>query len=270
MRVHRGWDDNEELANRNEGGGDLRRLEDHEDFVTGVLLGEPFGRELHWLQNAGQWVECGGNDCQHCDEGVGRSLRFWVNIFTLAIGNGEKVSEKPHKIEVFETSKRGFKNIIAAKKKYGLSKAALEIKRSGGKGDTETTYNVMYDTAVSDLPEETQAAIKGAELVDLDDLAKRLNKKDGDDEFARGSSQKGAKGAKGNAGSGDKTIDDKATGEILALLKPLGKDGAIEILTRFGVKRASDLKMSQVEAVIEAARAAADSGDDEDEDDPFA
>lgn len=265
MRVHRGWDENEELANRNEGGGDLRRLEDHDDFATGVLLGEPFGRELHWLQAAGQWVECGGDGCQHCAEGISRSLKFWVNMFTLAIGNGEKVSEKPNKIEVFETSKRGFKNIVTAKKKYGLSKAALEIKRSGGKGDTETTYNVFYDTAVSELPEETQEAIKSAELVDLEDLAKRLGKKKDDDEFARGSSQKTASGNK----SADKPIDDKSTGDILGLLKPLGKEGASEILGKFNVKRVSDLKMSQVEAVIEAARAAAGS-DDEDEDDPFA
>lgn len=267
-----GWDECEELAEK-DGGGDFRRLEDDEDFCIGVFLGAPYGRRLHWDQAAGQFHECEATKddpaCVYCDDGLNLSKKFWINFVTLATGTGdsnEKRKDGPGVVEVLELSSRGIKQVLRAKAKYrGLDSWTFEVKRQGAKGDTETTYTVLPDTQISELDEATAALIEGAEPVELKQLAARLNA--GGDDDSDDKPRRKAKPRRESKPKADAAIDAQTAGELSARLRALDKPDAIGLMKKFGIRKLAELKQSQFAKFVQELSEL--EGADDDDDDTF-
>jgi len=266
-----GWDECEELAEK-DGGGDFRRLEDDEDFCIGVFLGAPYGRRLHWDQAAGQFHECEATKddtaCVYCDDGLNLSKKFWMNFLTLATGTGDsnqKRKDGPAVVEVLELSSRGIKQVLRAKAKYrGLDSWTFEVKRQGAKGDTETTYTVLPDTQITELDEATASLIENAEPVDLKQLAARLNA-GGDADDDGKPRRKASKPRRDPKPRADANIDQQTAGELSARLRALDKADAAALGKKFGIRKLGDLKQSQFAAFVQELselEGADDDGDD--------
>jgi hypothetical protein len=239
--VYRGWGEVEEGAKGD--GGDFRRLGGHDDFVSGILVGEPYGRVIHYDQSTDTWSDCTGKGCAGCARGLAKNKRFWLNLFCLSEGTGQTAKDGTFKMEVLETSSRGIQNMIPALKKFAQDEWSFEIRRQGAKGDTKTTYNVLPDKKIEDLPADTLKAFRAAEEIDLDALNERL---------------KGGGGG-GSApgedlppmGKDAPALDVKAKAEVANMLKPFGTQGAREALAKVGVKTVSELKPSDLPKLFE-------------------
>ena len=241
-----GWDDCGEMAQR-DGGGDIRRLEGDGDFATGVVLGQPYGRKLHWTGET--FVTCEGDGCKYCADVLAISKKFWLNWFCIAVGNGDNTSERPNVLEVLEVSSKGLKSFLASKKKYGFEKNAFECKRDGVK--LKTTYNVLPDVLVEDLDPDVKAKLDAASenLVDLPALAKRFAEGGGDDDD-RGGSSKPAAGASRAKQSGGK-IDSETAGDIAARLRVIDRGVARELLKQYGANSVGQLPADRVAGFLQ-------------------
>ena len=85
------------------------------------------------------FVKCTGNDCVCCRE-TRTSLRMFVPVFNL----------KTNQVEIWGRGMTEIKAIMNLIDKYGkkfgdLYNCVFEIKRNGGKGDTNTSYSILFE-----------------------------------------------------------------------------------------------------------------------------
>lgn len=74
------WEKSKNLADRHsEGAGPWLRLANDGDKTVGVFLGDPFPREVHFVE---RYVTCTGASCPHCGDGKRPSLRVAINFHT--------------------------------------------------------------------------------------------------------------------------------------------------------------------------------------------
>ena len=244
------WDKSKELADRHsEGAGPWLRLANDGDKAVGVFLGDPFPREVHFVE---RYVACTGASCPHCGDGKRPSLRVAINFLT-----GKE-------LRVFEMGTVTFKDLLKVRDKYGLDKWSFEVERHGETGDPKTTYSILPEERLS---EQQLADIKKLELHDLRKLYEEAGPDD-DDGATKGG--KTASKAKGDAG---KTVDAKTANSLVVVLKSLPREATDRFLAKFGISRVKDIPASRVqEAVklIDALEAEAKTGKPAEPVDPFA
>jgi len=156
MPTYNSWESATEAAEKFESGIFLS-LKDDGSKVIGVFVGEPFAREVHWVDN--KYVDCAGSDCKCCRDGERKSLRVSINFYDM--------TDKTVKIWEFGASI--FKDIVKVKKKYGLEGQAYEIERHGKPKDPKTTYSILPEGGK--LSKEEVDVINAVPLHDPQDLA---------------------------------------------------------------------------------------------------
>ena len=142
------------------------RLEEDGDRALVFFAGEPYHRYVYWDgQQTREWSEgCGQK----------KTLRVAMNVILCDIED-DKLEIK--EVRVIEQGKRFFKNVSKRDKKDGIRDWIFEIERSGGKGDTDTTYDIDAEYELSDKEWEKLMSVK---LIDLEQLYAELGGGDDD------------------------------------------------------------------------------------------
>lgn len=243
------WEKSKQLADRHsEGAGPWLRLVNDGDKAVGVFLGDPYPREVHFVE---RYVKCAGASCPHCAEGKKPSLRVAINFYT-----GKEV-------KVFEMGTVVFKDLLKVRDKYGLDKWSFEIQRNGEAGNPKTTYSILPEER---LTEKQLAELKKLELHDLQKLYESA------DAGAGGEDLKSFDKARDEAQGG--TVDAKTASSMVVILKALPKEATDRFLKTFGIQRVRDLPAASVKeaiALLDRLEAEAKKGASSSEEiDPFA
>ena len=107
------------------------RLEEDGDRASVFFAGEPYSRYVYWDgQQFREWHE-------NC--GQKKVLRVAMNAILCDIAD-DKLEILG--VKVIEQGKRFFQDVSRRDKKYGIHNCIFEVERSGGKGDTDTTYDI--------------------------------------------------------------------------------------------------------------------------------
>lgn len=234
------------------------RLEEDGDRATVFFAGEPFARYVYWDgQQTREWTEgCGQK----------KNLRVAMNVIACDISEGKLDIIG---MKVLEQGKRFFQNVSKRDKKYGIYNWVFEVERSGGKGDTDTTYDIDAEYELSDKEREKLLSMK---LFDLEDFYDELGGEDGDKE--KSTQPKKADKAEEDEG-GDDVISDEQRKELVELFKTLDdpEGEGKKFCKEFGIDKVKNLPKSKFRKAlkyIDKLVAGANSGADEDDDDsPF-
>lgn len=203
------WDQTAELAKRHEqSGGNWLKLAGDGDKAVLVFLGEPFPREVCFVDGNYQPV-----DEKLKAQGVKVSLRVAINVALF----------DTKEVKVLEQGVVFFKDLVRVKEKYGLERWAFEVQRHGAAKDPKTSYSILPEHQLSD---EQRRAFAALPLHDLDKLYA------GETDEAQGSGQ---------------VIDPKEAQELAAQLKALRREAVDRFLEQFGIQRIKDLSISQLE-----------------------
>lgn len=254
----RGWDTGKEMADSASGGGKFLSLKDDGDKATIVFIGEPFARLVFWDQEAQTYHDADSDEGKafgdnHPDKKP--SFRASINCLVLASGNGDKIAPD-ERVAIFEGGVNWFNDLVKCKTKYGLGVWSFELERSGKKGDTKTTYSILPDKKIVDVPGLAEKIVAAVEY--------NLEDPNSDD------AQSPAASAAGGSSNGVITDEDSKT--LITGLKALDRSELDAFLTEFGVKRIKELPSSKL---ADAAKWVADRSKpaataDEPEVDPFA
>jgi len=205
MGVH-GVDAAKKMAEEHEAAsaGKFIKLADDGDKVVVAFIGEPYAREVVWIEDAeGKRKPEEYNESKHDKKrDKPRMLVSW-NVYDF----------EQEKVRVYEQGVTFFRTWLQADEKYGRTKWAFEIKRNGAKGSTKTTYSVFPER---ELKADEIAALEKLDLYNLEDGTDSLG---GDDNS-------------GSNGSGA-VIDADTANVLIADLKALRDGGKAEVLTAF-------------------------------------
>ena len=216
------WQQTEEMAKKHEQGGSLwLKLANHGDKVVVVFLGEPFPREVCFLD--GKYLPY---DDKAKALGGKPSLRVALNV---ALYDTKEV-------KVLEQGVVFFKDLVQVRDKYGLEKWAFEVQRHGAAKDPKTTYSILPE---HQLTGEQRQAFQGLPLYDLEKLYSESPEPD-----AGGAPAEPANQPPRTAGG---TVDPKVAQSFAAQLKAMPRDAVDRFLQRFGIQRIKDLPAAHVE-----------------------
>ena len=232
------------------------RLEEDGDRATVFFAGAPYSRYVYWDgQQTREWTE----DC-----GQKKTLRVAMNVILCSVTDGELEIVG---VKVLEQGKRFYQNVSKRDKKYGVRDWIFEIERSGGKGDTDTTYDIDAEYELSDKQREKLMAVK---LIDLEQLYAELGGGDGD-------KKKRSQPVKEEAEEEDEednTISAEQRKELVELFKTLDdpEGEGKKFCKEFGVDRVRNLPKSKFKRALkymDRLIAKPGNGDDDDDDSPF-
>jgi len=235
------WDRTEEMAKRHDQGSSTwLKLTDDGDKAVVVFLGEPYPREVVFLDGKYEpFTE------EHKAKGHKPSLRVAFNVALF----------ETKEVKVLEQGVVFFKQLLQVRSKRSLTEWAFEIERHGAARDKNTTYSILPEHK---LTPEQQAEFKALPLHDLEKL------------------YSGEEGGGGEFGSYDKksdgVVDPKTAQAIVQSLKALPREAVDRFLQKFGIGRVKDLPASHVEkarAFVESLASELSSKDDGGDIDPF-
>ncbi len=236
------WDRTQELAKQHDqDAGHWLKLQNNGDRALVVFLGEPFPREVCFIDN--KYVTFTD---KLKTEGYRSSLRIAFNVALL----------DTKEVKVLELGVVFFKDVVAVREKYGLEKWAFEVKRNGAPKDPKTTYSILPERQLT--PEEQRAV--GA-LV-LHDLEKLYSERPVEDKPLNSFDKKAAQ-----------SVDPKTAQGIYVALKSLPREAVNRFLAKFGIEKVKDLPTSQLErakAYVEILLEETSSSQARPEKDPFA
>jgi len=235
------WDRTEEMAKEHDQGGSTwLKLTNDKDKAVIVFLGEPYPREVVFLD---------GRYTPFTDDlkakGHKASLRVALNV---ALYDSKEV-------KVFEQGVVFFKQLLQMRSKRALNEWAFEVQRHGAAKDPKTTYAILPEHK---LTEEEQAELEALPRHDLE----KLYVDDGAESL----------GSYDRKGSG--VVDPKTAQTIVQSLKALPREAVDRFCEKFGIARIKDLPAVQVDkaqAFVEALETEFNGKDDNAaEIDPFA
>ena len=236
------WDRTEEMAKRHDQGSSTwLKLTDDGDKAVVVFLGEPYPREVVFLDGR---YELFTEELRA--KGHRPSLRI---AFNVALYDTKEV-------KVLEQGVVFFKQLLQIRSKRSLDEWAFEVERHGAARDKNTTYSILPEHKLT--PEE-QAEFQALPLHDLE----KLYSGESGDGDALGSYDRKADGV----------VDPKTAQGMVQALKALPREAVDRFCRKFGVSRIKDLPAAQVDkaqAFVEALDAEFNGKADEDEIDPFA
>lgn len=208
------WDRTEEMAKRHDQGGSTwLKLADDGDKEVVVFLGEPYPREVVFLDGKYEpFTE------EHKAKGHKASLRVAVNVALF----------ESKEVKVLEQGVVFFKQLLQIRSKRKLDEWAFEVERHGAARDKNTTYTLLPEHK---LTPEQQAEFQALPLHDLE----KLYSGEGGDDL--GSYDK----------KSDAVVDPKTAQAIVQALKTLPREAVDRFCQKFGVSRVKDLPASQVE-----------------------
>lgn len=222
------WDKSKQLADRHsEGAGPWLRLANDSDKAVGVFLGDPYPREVHFVE---RYVKCVGASCTHCADGKKPSLRVSINFYT-----GKEV-------KVFEMGTVAFQSLLTVRDKFGLDKWSFEVQRHGAAGDPKTTYTLLPEERLSDKQ------LADLKKLELQDLQKLYESSEAASAGSGGEDLKSFDKARGGAKGG--TVDAKTASSMVVILKSLPKESTERFLKTFAVQRVRDLPAARVEEAV--------------------
>ncbi|HHH31716.1 MAG TPA: hypothetical protein ENK57_25665 [Polyangiaceae bacterium] len=236
------WDRTEEMAKQHDQGSSTwLKLADDGDKEVVVFLGEPFPREVVFLD---------GRYTPFTEElrakGHKASLRVALNV---ALYDSKEV-------KILEQGVVFFKQLVQLRSKRSLTEWAFEIERHGAARDKNTTYTILPEHK---LTAEQQAEFQALPLHDLEQLYS-----EGDEGGGLGSYDR----------KSDGVVDPKTAQAIVHALKALPREAVERFCEKFGVTRIKDLPAAQVDKAqvfVEALEAEINGKDNSsDEIDPFA
>jgi hypothetical protein len=215
------WAQTAELAKRHDTGGQWLRLQNDGDKTKVVFLGEPYPREVYFVDNKYHLASPSLRA-----EGHRVSLRI---AFAVALLDTREV-------KVFEQGLGFFKDLLEVKEKYGLDRWAFQIKRIGAAKDPKTKYSILPERQLS--PDE-HALFRSLRAPNLRDLYT-------DGPSASGTQATGATnttphgtaagGATSPSFAGAPTFIDPHTGQqLVGALKMLPRESIDRFLAHFGV-----------------------------------
>jgi len=208
------WDRTEEMAKRHDQGGSTwLKLADDGDKEVVVFLGEPYPREVVFLDGK---YEPFTEELQA--KGHKASLRVAVNVALF----------ETKEVKVLEQGVVFFKQLLQIRSKRKLDEWAFEVERHGAARDKNTTYTLLPEHK---LTPEQQAEFQALPLHDLEKLYS-----------GEGGGELGSYDKKSDA-----VVDPKKAQAIVQALKTLPREAVDRFCQKFGISRVKDLPASQVE-----------------------
>ena len=234
------------------------RLEEDGDRATVFFSGVPYSRYVYWDgQQTREWTEgCGQK----------KNLRVAMNVVLCNVTDGELEIVG---VKVLEQGKRFFQDVSRRDKKYGIHNWIFEVERSGGKGDTDTTYDIDAEYELSDKQREKLMAVK---LIDLEELYDELSGGNGD---KKKRSQPVKEEEAEEEDDEDDAISAEQRKELVEMFKTLPdpEGEGKKFCKEFGIDKVKNLpkkKFKKALKYIDKLTAAAKSGaNDDDDDSPF-
>ena len=207
------WQQTEEMAKKHDQSSSTwLRLANDGDRAVVVVLGDPFPREVVFIDN--KYVVLTEKLKAEGNKG---SLRVAFNVAMF----------DTKEVKVLEQGVVFFKDLNQVREKYGLTKWAFEIRRSGAAKDPKTTYSILPEHQLS--PAQQQEFQKLA----LHDLVA----------VYQGASAEEAKPAT--------PIDDKTAQSITVVLKSLPKEAVERFCKKLGVTRIREIPAAQMQMAID-------------------
>ena len=211
------------------------RLEEDGDKALVFFAGEPYSRYVYWDgQQTREWSEgCGQK----------KTLRVAQNIVLCDI---EDDKLEIIGVKVLEQGKRFFQNVSKRDKKYGIHNWVFEVERSGGKGDTDTTYDIDAEYELSDKEREKLMSVT---LIDLEQLYAELAS---DGVKKQRKPDKSPKYDDSEESEDDALIDKEELGELIKMFRTL-EDPEVagrKFCEEFGLKKVKDLRKSQLKKAL--------------------
>lgn len=210
------WDRTEEMAKRHDQGSSTwLKLADDGDKAVVVFLGEPYPREVVFLDGKYEpFTE------EHKPKGHKPSLRVAFNVALF----------ETKEVKVLEQGVVFFKQLLQVRAKRSLADWAFEIERHGAARDKNTTYSILPEHK---LTPEQQAEFQALPLQDLEKLYS------GDESGGR---ELGSYDRKS-----DGVLDPKTAQAIVQSLKALPREAVDRFLQKFGISRIKDLPAAHVD-----------------------
>lgn len=219
-----GWKQAEEAAEKAKGGKFIR-LENDGDKVTVALPfcgpnpdDEPVVRDVIWDDKEEKQVPF---SAEHKQAGKEPMSRFLFNAYDA----------EADELRILEIGVSTFKELLAARDKYGMDKF-YEIRRFGAARSKKTKYKILFD---SDISEAQKARIT------------ELSKEKHDLSLDHDSDTKQKKTATTGTDSSSSLISEAAVADLLPKLKALPDERRRAFLTEFAIKKARDLKSTDLE-----------------------
>ncbi len=249
-----GWDTGKKMAEDASTGGRFLNLKDDGDKAIIAFVGDPFSRLVYWDQKEGQYLDAesdGGKAFADNNPDKKPSFRASINCYVLQTGNGKNMADD-ERVAMFENGVTWFNDLVKCKEKYGLGIWLFEMERSGKAKDPKTTYSILPDKKIEDVPGLAEK-IKAAKLFDL----ANPNAKD-DDAPAGGSKSNGV-------------VSDDQSAKLIAELKTLDRSELDKFLNTFEIKRVKELPTGKLDAAFAwiTERKPGESKTEEKEVDPF-
>lgn len=224
-----GWDVGQKMADDASVGGKFLSLKDDGDKCIIAFLGDPHSRLVFWDTKEEQYIDAESDEGKayadnHADKKP--SFRASINCFVLQTGNKSGYTDD-ERVAMFENGVTWFNDLIKCKTKYGLGVWLFEMERKGKAKDPKTTYSVLPDKKIADVPGLADK-ISAAKLHDL------ANPNASDDDDSKGKTNSAS-------GSSNGVISDENSKALIADLKTLDRAKLDEFLNTFGIKRVKEL-----------------------------
>ena len=226
-----GWSTGQQMADDASVGGKFLSLKDDGDKCVIAFLGEPHSRLVFWDTKSEQYIDADSDEGKayadnHADKKP--SFRASINCYVLKTGNGDNMKED-ERVAMFENGVTWFNDLVKCKTKYGLGIWTFEMERKGKAKDPKTTYSVLPDKKIDDVPGLTEKIAKA----ELHDLANPNASSDNE--------------KKGASSSSNGAITDVQSKELIAGLKALDRSELDSFLTKFDIKRVKELSGAKLE-----------------------
>lgn len=213
------WEEAKKKAEAASSGGKFIRLQKDEEKVILHFRGDPFSREMVFLEKENKTVPFAE---EHRKQGLRPSLKISLDVIDVEKGSAH----------IVEMNAQTFKDLCKVREKYGFEKKCFEFQRHGAKGDSKTKYSIMPER---DLNAEEVARFAAIPLFNLE---REVTGAGGDesgslDDYKPGS-DKAATPATG-------PISDTVAAELIAQLKALPREAADKFLKGLGVAKVREI-----------------------------
>jgi hypothetical protein len=195
--------------------GKYVKLQNDGDSIVVAFVGDEFAWEAVWTGGRTEFFD----EKKH--KNLSPSLKVTWNVYVPETG----------KMMILPVNPTTYQKIITCRDKYGLAFKLYEIKRSGSKGDTNTTYSVMVD---ADLSKDQRADIDQLDRFDLAADARNAGKGDNTSNESEAVETK------------PEPISDADATALIARMRPLPKEAVDKFLSRFGISRIRDLDSARL------------------------
>jgi hypothetical protein len=226
------WQQAEEMAKQHEQSGGLwLKLANDKDRVVVVFLGEPFPRDVCFLD--GKYV-------LFDDELRARGERPSMRVaFNVALYDTKEV-------KVLEQGLMFFKDLVRIRDKYGLDKWAFEVERHGAAKDPKTTYSILPEHQLS---AEEQAAFQALARQDLAAVYAAEGTRDELDSYDRTARGAGS-GAVAKLAAAVTAVDGRTAQLLVKQLKELPREAAERFCAAFQIARIKELPAAQTSKAL--------------------